>query len=455
VDGYAEGSWSCSNGDGGPFGAGTVTLDPGATVTCAITNDDEAPGLIIEKTVVNDNGGDATVDDFGISTSATGTLNFTPDGGTSTIVYTSQTITVDANTEYSLSEVAVDGYAEGSWSCSNGDGGPFGAGTVTLDPGATVTCAITNDDEAAELTVAKNVVNDDGGTATVTDFGISTSAGTLVWDGGDGGDPTTIYRAATLTVDANTEYSLSELDLPGYAESPWWCSVDGGEWTNSGPFDAGSITLDSGGSALCAVINDDEAASLILRKTVQGGTATQADFVPTIDEVPSAGDPVALTWDVVVPMLPGDYVLDENMLVSDYVAGEWGGDCAVDGTFSIALGEAFECTITNYYADIEITKSADPSFYAEVGDVITYTITATNTGFATLSSVDITDEFPGGLDDFECVPAEPATLAPGDSIVCTASHAITQDDIDAGSVFNQACVDTDETSEQVCDDTTV
>ena len=34
-----------------------------------------------------------------------------------------------------------------------------------------------------------------------------------------------------------------------------------------------------------------------------------------------------------------------------------------------------------------------------------------------------------------------ASLAPGGTITCTASHTITQADIDAGSFFNQACVD--------------
>ena len=39
-------------------------------MTCAITNDDEPVELIIEKTVINDDGGTATVDDFGITTDA-------------------------------------------------------------------------------------------------------------------------------------------------------------------------------------------------------------------------------------------------------------------------------------------------------------------------------------------------------------------------------------------------
>ena len=39
-------------------------------VTCSITNDDQPVSLIIEKVVVNDDGGTAVVDDFGITTDA-------------------------------------------------------------------------------------------------------------------------------------------------------------------------------------------------------------------------------------------------------------------------------------------------------------------------------------------------------------------------------------------------
>ncbi len=289
VTGYSEGSWSCdgNNGGGGAFDAGTVTLDPGETVTCKITNDDQAPGLIIEKTVVNDNGGDAVVADFGISTDAVGTLNFTPDSGTSTIVYTSQTITVDANQAYSLSESDVTGYSEGSWSCdgNNGGGGAFDAGTVTLDPGETVTCKITNDDQAPGLIIEKTVVNDNGGDAVVADFGISTDAvGTLNFTP-DSGTSTIVYTSQTITVDANHAYSLSESDVTGYSEGSWSCDGNNG---GGGAFDAGTVTLDPGETVTCKITNDDQAPGLIIEKTVvndNGGDAVVADFGISTDAV--------------------------------------------------------------------------------------------------------------------------------------------------------------------------
>ena len=39
-----------------------------------------------------------------------------------------------------------------------------------------------------------------------------------------------------------------------------------------------------------------------------------------------------------------------------------------------------------------------------------------------------------------CTPANGSTLAPGATLSCTASHTVTQADIDAGHYLNTACV---------------
>jgi uncharacterized repeat protein (TIGR01451 family) len=102
---------------------------------------------------------------------------------------------------------------------------------------------------------------------------------------------------------------------------------------------------------------------------------------------------------------------------------------------------------------LEIEKIATEQSYNEIGDVIHYTITATNSGNVTLHGVEVIDPNVG---DLLCTPDNPAAdLAPGDSIVCTATHTITQDDLDAGSVFNEACVDdSDGPAAEACDDVT-
>ncbi|MCO6477172.1 MAG: DUF11 domain-containing protein [Phaeodactylibacter sp.] len=70
------------------------------------------------------------------------------------------------------------------------------------------------------------------------------------------------------------------------------------------------------------------------------------------------------------------------------------------------------------------------------GDVINYTITVTNTGDVTINNLSVSD--PGADGPITCLAT---TLPVGESTTCSATHTITQADLDAGSFTNQATVD--------------
>ncbi len=80
----------------------------------------------------------------------------------------------------------------------------------------------------------------------------------------------------------------------------------------------------------------------------------------------------------------------------------------------------------------------EPDDQANVGDVINYTFTVTNTGNVTLTNVTVTDPMFTGPDAPMFVSSSlgspEGTLLPGESATYTASYAITQDDIEAGAV---------------------
>ncbi len=80
---------------------------------------------------------------------------------------------------------------------------------------------------------------------------------------------------------------------------------------------------------------------------------------------------------------------------------------------------------------LSVTKTASPSSYDSVGDVITYTIVVLNTGNVTLTNVSVTDPLTG-------LAANIASLAPGASQTYTQTHTVTQSDLNAGSVVNTA-----------------
>ena len=89
---------------------------------------------------------------------------------------------------------------------------------IAVESGKEAVCIITNRDKSARLTVIKEVVNDNGGTARIKEFGIKLNDKIIEdFDGGITADTKTTYTA-NLVVRSNTEYSLSEEDLPGYEE---------------------------------------------------------------------------------------------------------------------------------------------------------------------------------------------------------------------------------------------
>src|SRR5207249_4954331 len=79
---------------------------------------------------------------------------------------------------------------------------------------------------------------------------------------------------------------------------------------------------------------------------------------------------------------------------------------------------------------LTLAKSASPSTYSSAGTVITYTYKITNSGNVTLAGpFSVSDDKLGSID-----PCGTGPLAPGASTSCTATHTITQADLDAGSI---------------------
>ena len=79
---------------------------------------------------------------------------------------------------------------------------------------------------------------------------------------------------------------------------------------------------------------------------------------------------------------------------------------------------------------IEIVKTANKTSYASVGEVIIYTFEVTNIGSVTLTNVIVTDDYITGA-----VTCPLSTLVSGQSMECSATHVVTQDNIDADVVF--------------------
>src|SRR5204862_144404 len=127
---------------------GTIAL--GETRISTVTNDDQAAPLIINKTVINDNGGTLAPAAF------SGTVSGVTAAAGSTWTGASTNLTLTSVGSYSVAENAHPGYdATLAADC---------AGTMAL--GETKTCTVTNNDQAAHLVINTVVVNNDGGSLT-------------------------------------------------------------------------------------------------------------------------------------------------------------------------------------------------------------------------------------------------------------------------------------------------
>ncbi|MCG9792645.1 Ig-like domain-containing protein [Flavobacterium algicola] len=105
--------------------------------------------------------------------------------------------------------------------------------------------------------------------------------------------------------------------------------------------------------------------------------------------------------------------------------------------------ECIDCTMTplDQKAAISITKDGmyqdtNADGVTNIGDLITYTFVVKNTGNVTLTNVTVTD------DNATVIGGPIATLAVGavDNTTFTATHTLTQDDINKGIVYNLATV---------------
>lgn len=246
----------------------TTTLESNSNnnSASASTNINSCQGsLRLIKAVVTDNGGNATASDFNLHVKSVGVdVVGSPQAGSATgTVYTL------ASGTYTVSEdTPPTGYTQTSVVCDGQN-----TNSVTVVAGQEKVCTITNDDIAPTLTLTKNVTNNNGGTATASDWTLS-----AIYDQshphvkGNG--------SVTGPVEANLPYTLAEYStVTGYTAGSWSC-------TSGLSPTAPIVTLNPGDNVTCSITNDDQPGTLIVKKIISGGTKTYSDFSFTINADP-------------------------------------------------------------------------------------------------------------------------------------------------------------------------
>jgi hypothetical protein len=187
------------------------------------------------------------------------------------------------------------------------------------------------------LTLLKEVINDNGGTAPDTAWTLSASGLTPI--SGVEGDS----EITDAEVEAGT-YTLSESGGPGgYSSSGVW-ECEGGTQE-----DDDVVVIGVGEDVVCTITNDDLAPSLTLIKEVEGDADPEEWTLYADGPTPISGtSPVESDDD----FSAGTYALSESDGPDDYTPSGWvcEGDGDQDGAnITLGLGESATCTITNEY----------------------------------------------------------------------------------------------------------
>ncbi|MFT3892851.1 MAG: SdrD B-like domain-containing protein [Anaerolineales bacterium] len=317
-----------------------VVVPNGGTVTCTITNNDNAGTLIVKKIVINDNGGTLKAENFTFAVNGGDDIAFEEDG--------ENQLTVNAGT-YTVTEPTAAGYTATYNNCSN----------IVIANGGSATCTITNNDQPGTLIVKKVVVNDNGGTLTAKDFSfVVNDMATMPFENDGQND---------LIVDAGV-YTVIETPAAGYTTTYSNCD---------------DVIVPNGGSQTCVITNDDQAGTIIVEKqTDPDGLA--GEFIFTGDAAGTISDNGQI---VVSGLSAGTYTSTEVVPAGWQLTGiscndtnSTGDVASSTATFNLENGETVKCVFTNDpLPTVTLTKTASPQSLPEPGGVFTFTLVITNT----------------------------------------------------------------------------
>ncbi len=235
------------------------TKDQTFTITVGNSITRDLGSLQIAKTLSNPDGASVPASftvNYDCGTGYTGQVSVAP-GSPATVngIPTGSTCTV---TE--VAPAAIPGYTWGTITYT-----PASVTIGTKDQTFTITVGNSITRDRGSLQIVKNVVNDNGGTATVGAFGLNTTAGSLTFDGGVANGTTTTYTSQKITV-VTGSYTLKENDVYGYTEGTWSCTNG---TANPTTYNNGSVNVDKDKDVVCTITNDDQPGTIVVIKNAK------------------------------------------------------------------------------------------------------------------------------------------------------------------------------------------
>ncbi len=293
-------------------------------------------------------------------------------------------------------------------------------------------------------TVTYSLVATNGGNTTLDEVSITESNGAELGTCEPTGDTVTLEPGDQLTCEAS--YIVEQSD------------VDAGTHTNTATADSEQTDPVDADAEVTVRRNP----ALGIEKSVKGeGTFEVDDTVEFEIVVTNLGNTTLtdvtvaeLTDDATLgkcePAVPAELAPEATITCSathvvtqaDIDAGSYTNTAAADSEQTEQVTDDAEVTFDRT-PELTLEKTVTGEGPYALGDTITYSLVATNDGNVTLHGVSIAES--DGAELGECDAELPATLAPGTSLSCDATHVVTQDDVDAGEHENTATADSDQT----------
>ena len=441
-----------------------VTITPVAAIDVTKTVKSGAPakaGDPVVWTVTVKNTGAVTLSNVTVTDALSGATVVTPCGFSAPIATLAPNAAVSCDVSYSVTQGNVDAGSVTNSATATGKP-PVGANvtdsdsskvtiaaaaaldvTKTLKTGAPVKAG----DAVTWTVTVKNTGNVTLTNVTVTD---ALAGATIVTPCGFSSPIATMAPAATVSCDVS--YSVTQ------------ANVDAGSVTNTasatGKPPVGANVTDSDSNSVSVV----PSAALDVTKTAKSGTPVKAgDPVVWTVTVKNTGN-VTLTNVTVTDALSGATIVTPCGFSSPIASLAPNAAVSCDVSYSVTQANVDAGSVTNSasatgkppvganvtdsdsnkvtispVAAIDVTKTLKIGAPVKAGDPVTWTVTVKNTGDVTLANVTVTDALSGATIVTPCGFSSPiATLAPAASVSCDVSYAVTQGNVDAGSVTNAA-----------------
>ena len=164
------------------------------------------------------------------------------------------------------------------------------------------------------------------------------------------------------------------------------------------------------------------------------GNITLNSIVVTDDKIAVVNCPVTTLAPAATVTCTADYTVTQADLDAGSVTNN--ASATADSPAGAPAAQTDQATVDGTQTpSMTVAKTALGTTFAAVGDTLDYEYLVTNTGNVEISAIDVSD------DKIATVNCPVTVLAPTETTTCTATYAVTQADIDAGSVTNIATVE--------------